>query len=359
MKSLFSQIKIKNMTLKNRVVFAPIATNYGLRSDQAREYLTERARGGAGLVILQGTPIDLLASPKWAAGLKSVAEAIHSEGAAAGIQLWAGNDLQSGDKVAPSARPGYREVSAADLEAVAKKFAAAAAAAREVGFDTVDIHGAHGYFLHQFFSPLTNQRSDSFGGTLAKRIAFPLLCVRAVRAAVGIDFPIMYRLSAVEQAPGGIALDDAVFFAPKLCEAGVDILDVSAGGQLDTANIASPGPKKPLGTHADLAFAIRQVVSVPVVAVGRFNTRAACEDALEQNKADLIAVGRQLLADPFWPKKLQEGREGDVVRCLSCSKLCAGNYVKNKPIECVVNKELGREFLRNRKTGERVESEKS
>lgn len=347
---LFSPISIKTMTLKNRVVFPPIATNYGLRNNQVRHYLTERAKGGAALVIIQGTPIALLASENWAAGLKPVVDSVHAGGAAIGIQLWAGNELPNKDKVAPSARNEYREVTIPELETVAKMFAAAASAARDAGFDTIDIHGAHGYFLHQFFSPLTNQRQDQFGGSLVKRITFPLQCVRAIRTAVGADFPIMYRLSAVENTPGGIALPDSLTFARELERAGVDILDVSAGGQLDSVNITTPTAREPLGTHAHLAGALKKVVTIPVMAVGKFNTLKICEEVLKEGKADLIAVGRQLLADPFWPAKLLEGRESEVVRCLACSKLCSGNFQKNKAIECAVNKELGREYLRYEKS---------
>ncbi len=349
MLTLFSPISIKTLKLKNRVVFPPIATNYGLRNDRAFHYYTERARGGAGLVILQGTPIELLTSPQWIAGLKPVVNSVHGHGAAIGIQPWAGNELPNGDKVSPSPKAGYREVSASELEIVAKKFALAARAARDVGFDTIDVHGAHGYFLHQFFSPLTNQRKDSWGGSLKKRIVFPLQCVTAIRAEVGDAFPIMYRLSAVELATGGITLEDSLVFARELAGAGVDILDVSAGGQLDAVNITSPDAKQPFGTHANLAGTIKQEVTIPVLAVGKFNTLEVCEGALKQGKADLIAVGRQLLADPYWPKKLQEGREAEVVMCKSCNTLCAGNYRKNKSIECVVNKELGREYLRYKK----------
>lgn len=358
MVSLFSPISIKSMNLRNRVVFPPIATNYGLRNDRAYHYYTERARGGAGLVILQGTPIELLTSSKWIVALKPVVNSVHAQGAAIGIQLWTGNELPDGDKVAPSPRPGYREVSAAELKTIAKRFSLAARAARDIGFDTIDVHGAHGYFLHQFFSPLTNQRKDNLGGSLKKRIVFPLMCVRAIRAEVGETFPIMYRLSAVELAPGGIALEDSIFFSQELAQAGVDIIDVSAGGQLDGLNITSPDAKQPLGTHANLAGAIKQVVSVPVLAVGRFNNLEICEDVLKQGKADLIAVGRQLLADPYWPAKLQEGRQSEVVICNSCNKLCQGNYIKNKPIECVVNKELGREYLRYENNNQQQENQK-
>jgi 2,4-dienoyl-CoA reductase-like NADH-dependent reductase (Old Yellow Enzyme family) len=346
MSLLFSPISIKTMTLKNRVVFAPIATNFGLRNDKVRHYLAERAAGGAGLVIIQGTPIALLASEKWTAGLKPIVDSVHANGAAIGIQLWAGNELPDKDKVAPSARNEYREASIVQLEAVAKLFAQAARNARDAGFDTINIHGAHGYFLHQFFSPLTNQRTDRFGGSLEKRIAFPIQCVRSIRTAVGADFPIMYRFSAIEHASGGITLTDSRFFAQELAQAGVDILDVSAGGQLDSVNITSPTAREPLGTYAQMACALKQVVTIPVMAVGRFNTMEICEEALKEGRADLIAVGRQLLADPYWPAKLQEGRGSEVIGCLSCNKLCAGNFRKNKEIGCVANKELGREYLR-------------
>jgi NADPH2 dehydrogenase len=130
MVSLFSPFSIKSMHLRNRVVFPPIATNYGLRNDRACHYYTERARGGAGLVILQGTPIDLLTLPEWIVGLKLVVSAVHAEGAAIGIQLWMGNELPGGEKVAPSAKPGYHEINAAELKAVTKRFSLAAGAAR-------------------------------------------------------------------------------------------------------------------------------------------------------------------------------------------------------------------------------------
>jgi len=254
--------------------------------------------------------------------------------------------LPNKDKVAPSAWGEYREAGTEELAGVARLFAAAASAARRIGFDTVDLHGAHGYFLHQFVSPLTNRRQDSFGGTLEKRLAFPLQCVRAVRAAVGADYPVMYRFSAVEQAPGGITLESSLVFAQALAQAGVDILDVSAGGQLEAVKMASPSAKMPLGTYAHLAGAVKKAVAIPVVAVGRFNTLLICEEVLHKGQADLIAVGRQLLADPYWPAKLQEGREDEVVECLSCNKLCGGNFQKDKPIACVVNKELGLEYNR-------------
>ncbi len=350
MSLLFSPISIKNMTLKNRVVFPPIATSYGLRNDRARYYCAERARGGAGLIILQGTPVDMLISDEWTAGLKPVVDSIHELGAAIGIQLWMGNQLPGGEQVAPSPREGHREITASELNSMTERFARAARNARDIGFDTVDLHGAHGYFLHQFFSPLTNRRTDLFGGSLQNRIAFPLSCARAVREEVGKDYPIMYRFSAMEGAPGGITLDDSLVFARELESAGVDILDVSAGQPGDPVNLSIPGPDLPLGTHADLAGAIKQVVGIPVVAVGRFNTFEVCENALSQGKADLIAVGRQLLADPDWPLKLQENREAEVVECDSCNALCYGNRSRNKPMECVVNPDLGREYLRFQKS---------
>jgi 2,4-dienoyl-CoA reductase-like NADH-dependent reductase (Old Yellow Enzyme family) len=349
MAGLFDPITVKSMSLKNRVVYPPIATNYGLRNDRAREYYAERARGGAGLVILQGTPVDPFASEKWVNGLKPLVDAIHSQGAAIGIQLWTGNELPNGDQVAPSPIEGHREVTAAELEELIGRFAVAAKAARDIGFDTIDLHGAHGYFLHQLYSPLTNQRDDEYGGSLEKRMTFGVRCTKAVREAVGPDYPVMYRVSAVETTPGGIALEDSIAYAKELVKAGVDVVDVSAGSRNETPAISIPDADAPMGTHADLAAAIKDGAGVPVVAVGRFNTREICEEVLNQGKADLIAVGRQLLADPYWPNKLQEGREDDVVECDSCNALCTGNQRKGEPIACVVNDELGQEYLRYQK----------
>jgi 2,4-dienoyl-CoA reductase-like NADH-dependent reductase (Old Yellow Enzyme family) len=346
MASLFEPITIKSMNLKNRVVYPPIATNYGLRNDRAREYYAERARGGAGLVILQGTPVDPFASEKWVAGLKPLVDAIHAEGAAIGVQLWTGNELPNGDKVAPSPVEGHREITAGELEALVERFAVAAKAARDIGFDTIDAHGAHGYFLHQLFSPLTNRRSDEYGGSLEKRMTFGVKCTQAIRAAVGDDFPVMFRVSAVETTPGGIVLEDSVAYSRELIKAGVDIVDVSAGSRTETPAISIPEADQPLGTHADLAAAIKAASGAAVVAVGRFNNREICDQVLSQDKADLIAVGRQLLADPYWPNKVKEGREDEVVECDSCNALCMGNLNKGEPIACVVNDELGQEYLR-------------
>jgi 2,4-dienoyl-CoA reductase-like NADH-dependent reductase (Old Yellow Enzyme family) len=346
MSLLFEPITVKSMTLRNRVVFPPIATNYGLRNDRAREYYTERARGGAALVILQGTPVDPFASDKWVAGLKPLVDSVHENGAAVGVQLWMGDEMPDGEKVAPTAVEGRREITSDELEELVRKFAVAAVAARDVGFDTIDVHGAHGYFLHQLFSPLTNQRADKYGGSLEGRMTFGLECVSAIRQAVGGDYPIMYRLSAVEFAPGGIKLEDSIAFARELQKAGTDIIDVSAGSRTEEAQMVIPGADQPLGTHVGLAAAVKEAVEVPVLAVGRLQTREACDDVLTNEKADLVAVGRQLLADPYWPAKLKEGREEEIVECIACNAKCTGNLDKGQPIECVKNDELGQEYLR-------------
>ncbi len=346
MSKLFEPIIAKGMTLKNRVVFPPIATNYGLRNDRAREYYTERARGGAGLVILQGTPVDPFASEKWVSGLKPLVDAVHENGAAIGVQLWMGDEMPNGEKVAPSATEECREITTDELEELAQKFAVAAHAARDIGFDTINVHGAHGYFLHQLFSPLTNMRKDRYGGSLERRMTFGLECVRVIREAVGESYPIMYRLSAIEYTSGGIKLEDSTAFAAKLQDAGVDILDVSAGSRTEEAKMTIPDADQPHGTHVGLASAVKKAVDVPVVAVGRLHTREACEEVLDQGKADLIAVGRQLLTDPYWPNKLKEGRDDEIVECISCNVKCTGNLDKGEPIGCVLNDEVGQEYLR-------------
>ncbi len=152
MSGIFEPLRVRGVELKNRIVFAPVVTNFGLRNRQAREYYVGRAKGGAGLIIVHGTPVDLLVKAQWAQGLSPLAAAVHERGAKIVLQLWHGNEL-NGQKVAPSARESCREITREEIRTVVEKFAAAAGHCLEAGFDGVEVHGAHGYFIHQFFSP--------------------------------------------------------------------------------------------------------------------------------------------------------------------------------------------------------------
>ena len=363
--ALFTPFKIKGLEIKNRIVMAPLHLSLGFRSRRARAFYLERARGGVGAIILPGTAVDILASDEaWGKsgalalfleGLSSLVAGIHDTGARIGIQLWhgfhfpAGLTGAQGELIAPSATGDARELKAAEIKIILGKFAAAAASAREAGMDFVDIHGAHAYLLHRFFSPLDNQRSDKYGGSVEKRMNFAIECVKAVRKAVGEDYPIFWRLSAEEGVVGGITLEQSIKLARALKKAGVDVIDVSYGR---LARQIMPSKRQPMGIYISLAEAIKKAVDIPVIAVGRINSPQLAAEVISQNRADLVALGRQLIADPQWAKKAQEGKFDDIVNCDSCNKNCVRAIPENRRRTgsedvslCAVNDRAGKEYL--------------
>jgi len=343
---VFDPLRIKGVELRNRLVFAPVVTNFGLRNEGALNYYTERARGGVGLIIVHGTPVDLFLKANWARDLIPLVTAVHEEGAKLVLQLWHGNEL-NGQAVAPSSREGYRQITREEIRTVIDKFATAAGNCREVGFEGVEIHGAHGYFIHQFFSPLTNHRTDEYGGNAENRMLLGMELVVAMRKAVGERFLLLYRHSATDGLPGGSTIEESAHFAKALENHWLDVIDVSAGmGHNDELSI--PPASAPEGTHAELAAKIRTRVTIPVIAVGKVQTRAGAEKILREGKADLVALGRQLLADPYWPMKVQKGREDEVILCNYCNS-CTEEMRAGRPIACPQNPRLGREAKTDRR----------
>ena len=229
MARLIDPLILRGIELRNRIVFAPVVTNFGLRKEQALKYFAERARGGAGLIIVHAIPVDLFLDADWARRLGSLVKAVQGEGGKIAIQLWHGNDL-NGQPVAPSARGACRLITRKEILRVVDKFATAAGRCREVGFDGAEIHGAHGYFVQQFFSPLTNQRDDDYGGSMEKRMRFSLELIGAMRKAAGKKFLLLFRHSAVEGEPGGATLEESARLARALETQGLDVMDISAGG---------------------------------------------------------------------------------------------------------------------------------
>jgi 2,4-dienoyl-CoA reductase (NADPH2) len=215
--------------------------------------------------------------------------------------------------------------------------------ARDAGFDAIDVHGAHHSPLMRLLSPLQNQRPDRYGGSAENRRRVQVETVQAIRAAVGPDYPILYRFSASSFRPGGVDLAVTAPFARALEAAGVDCMDVSAGGLHPEAS-AHPGRRMPPGCFAELASGIRAAVGVPVIAVGRIATREVAESILAQGQADLVALGRSLIADPDWPAKLYEGRDDEIVPCLWENAGCLRDSIgAGKPIRCIQNPEAGHE----------------
>lgn len=358
--NLSKPVTIRGIQFPNRVVMPPMQVGLGMRGAKARAYYLERAKGGAGTIIMAATSVDAFARDEawgkagavdsFVTSLRPFLSDIQKTGARIGIQLWHGNQLPAGigtpnekqEAIAPSDGPDGRELTVAEIQTIISRFAKAAANAKLAGFDFVEVHGAHGYLVCQFFSSATNRRTDRYGGGLAGRMRFGSDCVIAMRAAVGEKFPIFYRLGAWEDIPGGITVEESAQFAAQLEKAGADVIDVSLGRMSGTSFGASPGPEQPEGTFASLAEAVKKRVKVPVIAVGRFKTPRTAEDVLASGQADMVAVGRQLIADPCWPKKAMEGRNEDIVPCISCNA-CFQTGLAGLGLKCSVNPAAGRE----------------
>lgn len=364
---LLEPVTFGHLALRNRVVMAPMATNYaddgGLISDQLLRYYVERARGGVGLIIVEGTCISYPEGKGWAnelaidreglvSGHYRLVEAVHTHGAKIALQIHhAGRQtnfrLTDGHQpVAPSAiarqdsAQAPRELTREELSLLARKFGEAAERAQRAGYDAVEIHSAHGYLLHQFLAERTNRRQDEYGGSLENRLRFSREVIAEVRRRVGPGFPILYRFSA----EGGYSLEEALVFAREWEKAGVDMLHVSVGG-IGPLQIGATYPdpmSRPQGWIVPYATAVKRVVKIPVITVGEIREPAFANQVLAEGKADLIALGRPFLADPEWVKKATEGRPEDIRRCISCV-FCEEGIQRSTGVHCLVNPELGRE----------------
>lgn len=323
MSTLLSPYSLRRVTLRNRIVMSPMcqysAGEDGQVTDWHLVHYGSRAAGGVGLVMVEATAVeprgristqDLgLYDPRQLPGLRRLVEFIHSQGAAAGIQIaHAGRKAFSASKgrgpqhpVAPSAVPfaeGWivpHELSADEMDRVEQAFVQAARWAAEVGFDVLELHAAHGYLLHEFLSPLSNRRADEHGGSLEGRMRFPLRVARAVREAWPQGRPMLVRLSTTDGIPGGFDVEQAVVVARALQEAGVDAIDCSSGGMAGATVPEYPGFNVPAARR------LRHEAKIPTIAVGLITRPEHAEAILRQGDADLVALGRALLREPHWP----------------------------------------------------------
>ena len=355
---LFEPITIKSMELKNRVVLPPMQLNLDFRHQNTKVLCTEWAKGGCGTIILPWTSVDMFLSDELWEHRGSVAEFVescrlltddlHTAGARVGIQLNHARYLPSGigmndtrgKPIAPSPVDDHQELTVEEIEGIIAKFAQAASECKRAGFDFVELHGAHSYLPCEFFSPLDNRRNDKYGGDLRRRMNFGLASTKAMRAAVGDNYPIFYRLGAWGARPGDTTLEDACEFAVELEKAGVDCLDISIAKPGPGVSPV-PGPDQPMGTFVHLAEAVKRCVNVPVIAVGRINKLELAEAILIDGRADLIAIGRQLIADPYWPQKVATGRQDEVRPCLSCN-VCLDSLWAGAGLQCSVNPFAGK-----------------
>lgn len=324
MSKLNSALKIHDLELKTRLVMPPMATakagEQGEVTDAVVSYYDEKSAGGyIGLIITEHSYISQegkagagqvsIAADSNIEGLSRVTEAIHKNGSKVFAQInhaggRAKTEVTGCTVLAPSAVLQPRgtvvptEMTKADLEKVVQDFAAAAIRAKKAGYDGVEIHSAHSYLLNQFYSPLSNKRTDEYGAqNMDSRLKLHMEVIRAVRAAVGEDYPVALRLGACDYMEGGSTLEDAVEAAIKLEQAGIDMLDISGG----FCGFMRPGATEQ-GYFAELTEAIKKVVRIPVLLTGGITEAAVAERLLNENKADLIGVGRAVMKDSSWSK---------------------------------------------------------
>jgi 2,4-dienoyl-CoA reductase-like NADH-dependent reductase (Old Yellow Enzyme family) len=363
---LFSPFTIKNLVLKNRLVYPPMGTSYATRfgsvTPRLVSYHRERAAGGVGINLVEFTVVEPrgklnphmlgLYDEGHVSGLKCLVAAVHEAGGKIGIQLG-----HAGRRAKSSLNGGRRPWGPSPLSEIGGEipygmnqtqidylqgcFQKAAQRAKQAGFDAVEIHAAHGYLIHQFLSPLSNQRTDSYGGSLENRCRFALETVARVREAVGGDYPIFCRISGDEFVEGGSSLSEARRFAKFLEEAGADVIDLSAG-VLESAERTVPPMAVEHGCNASLAGEIKRATELPVICVGRIKSAEEAELILKKKSADLIAMGRALLADPELPRKAKEG--GEVRPCIGCNQGCIDRLYNGMAITCMVNARAGREY---------------
>ncbi len=329
--TLFSSITIGPVELRNRVVMPPMVTVMEPGSAQYHEWYVSRARGGCGLVIWEATGIRLLADPEFADKVKPTVDAVKAEGAAVAIQIFERGHNAAGEAIWASDKGDAREATGDELEEIIGLYGKAAEQCRRIGFDGVQPHGAHGFFLNRFFSATDNRRTDEFGGSTEARAQMGLRVLKSVRYAVDEECLLIYRHTIEAD---GYTLEESRWFVKQLEAGGLDILDVSP------SNRGVDEPK------AILAGEMKKEVGIPVIAVGGFNDADAAETVLTEGRADLIAIGRGLIADGEIANKVRDGRRDEIVECVLCDEMCYGNLRRGIPIGCTQNPDSGQEYLR-------------
>ena len=362
---LFSPLRIGSVTVPNRVSFSAHLTNLaegGLPGDRLTHYLTARARGGAGLIITEEQsvhPTDrayerLIEAfrPEVVPRYKLLTGAVHAYDTRIFAQLNHNGQQCSGSLSrlpvwAPSAIPDvmYREtpkvMEIEDIQEVVAHFAFCATHVVEGGFDGVELQFGHSSLARQFMSPLSNFRTDEYGGDLDNRVRFGLQVIAAVREAVGRDFTLGVRLCADELIPGGLTLDDAKQIAQRLEATGhLDYFNLTLATFYNLYMVGGP-MHLPLGYAVPLSAGIKQVATLPVFATGRINDPVVAERVLAEGQADMIGVVRGQIADPDFALKAREGRTEEIRYCIACNQNCYGRVGLNKTIGCVQNPSVG------------------
>jgi 2,4-dienoyl-CoA reductase-like NADH-dependent reductase (Old Yellow Enzyme family)/thioredoxin reductase len=365
---LFSPYTIRGKTIKNRFTVPAMVTDFcnedGTATERYIAYHEAKAKGGWGLIITEDYNVDPLGHGfRATAGLwndgqiashSELPKRVHQHGATILAQIYhCGRQTNSG------AINGLPRSSSAimcpfgdeipvpftteEVKDMVGKYGDTALRAKKCGFDGVEIHGAHGYLITQFFSPYSNKRVDEYGGNFWNRTRFAREIIHDVRNKCGDDFIIDMRISADEFVEGGLNIEDNKAIARILEEAGLDMLHVSIGNYL-SVDLCDPGCHTNHGWFTDWAKELRALVNIPVITVSRINDPFLADSILASGKADFVAMGRASLTDPAMPIKAQEGRLEDIRRCIACNDGCIGTLFTDNAIECVLNPVLGHEY---------------
>ena len=360
--NIFEPLTVKRTTIRNRIAMTPMGTNYGEAngemSNRHMNYYSLRAKGGVGLIILENANVEYPVGSNGTSQIRidhdsympryyQLVESLHKDGATVAIQI------NHAGASASSARTGVETVSSSNIPTKAggeiprpmtkeeilttvKKYAEAARRIQAIGFDAIEIHCGHSYLISQFISPYYNKRTDEFGGSVENRLRFPRMVLEAVRKEVGPWFPIIVRVSAEERVPGGNTLEDTLEYLEYLDEF-VDMYDVSCGlnpslqYQIDSNFL-------PDGWRSYMSRAVKDKFGKPVINTGNYRDPKTVEKVLESGDVDIVGMGRGLIAEPNWVKKVQSGEEDMLRKCISCNVGCAGNRIGvNRPIRCTVN----------------------
>jgi len=376
---LLSPGKIGKVEISNRLVAVPLgaamATSDGLVTDRMISYYAEKAKGGTGLIIVEATYIDEIVSKgeesqlgaysgACGPGLALLATVMHDQGVKCGVQLChIGEQMYLHEKywsAAPSdgvedmggmlEEIQLRGLTKEEIQGIVNSFAKAAWRVKMAGFDMVEIHAAHGHLLSTFLSEAYNRRTDEYGGSLENRMRIIIEIIKAVQEEVGSDFPILVRLVGQDrQFENPITIEESILVAKKLEEIGVAAIDLSGGSNLN--QYVTPPTYEERGVHVPDALAMKEAgVTIPIIVAGGITTPDFAEEILSEGKSDFIGLGRPILADPYWVKKIESGNPEDIIPCIRCGMDCIGTletFMAARGVRCAVNPRCGLEQVRN------------
>ncbi|HDP79221.1 MAG TPA: FAD-dependent oxidoreductase [Spirochaetes bacterium] len=366
---LFSPIKINSVEIKNRIAYPSLGLLFsydGSLNDRYYDYFKEKARGGTGMVTVGPIGVDKvgagmiplsLARDEAVPSFKKMADIIRNEGARSWVQLFhAGaysySALMDGEKaIAPSevysryTKETPREMTLEDIKTTQEAFVKAALRAKEAGFDGIEIIASAGYLITQFLSPIKNLRTDGYGGSFENRVRFPREIIEMMRERLGPGYPISVRMAGNDFVPGSNTDEETPAIARVYEQAGVNLINVT-GGWHETRVPQLP-MDVPRGAYSYLALNIKRAVSIPVMASNRISTPELAEKLIRDGLADMVNLGRVLIADPEWPRKAREGRVEEIRPCVACNQGCTDTIFSGKPVFCIANPRAGYEGERN------------